>query len=1192
MKTILAGLQNDTQTTYANNGKTTLLGRITQKTINSQSVLGAPLSRFIDTFAIAGIGAQYTYYNPDTTCLFVCGPIGAATTVMLFTINPTTGEATYVGRIVCNLPNVAATTYTARGFAVYESGATATVLISATGSVAINSGIFMANKVPISAFTPGGTQIFAASGTDQVAMYQLQDSLLYGVRNPLTTSQGVILPQFSTNPANNTKVWQWNGTLAASQLFGWDLATPPTVAGLTAAGSVTSSSSVLPNTSPAAYFTMPSNAAGYNSTNADPVCITGVPPTGINAWTPGTLQTGTATGVYFLRDLQQQQNLTVTGVQSNYTFTTTATSSAILPGAQYTNNTRTFTAQIQVAAASTSVSMIGTGAPTTSGTLTLAANQFAFTASANIEPIGNGAQYTNNGQTFTFTRAFGTGTTSFVLNGTGAPSASGTLTRTSGTGPATITFSAFTTAVGPATIPFSLALTQDNRYVFGVTALAVAVAAGVQYTNNAQTFTLSAAAAAAAVSISTNGTGAPTGSGTLSIVANQFTFTVPATASQIAPGTVYSHNGQNYTVNLLFAAGVTSFTAVGTGAPILTGGTLTLVSGTGPASIVFTAAAGVSTPATIAFQSNTFANGILQGATYTYTVNTTAYTVTFPLGASLGATSIQGTVLTGNPAPVVFQQTGALIRATGTGPEVISFSAHTPGAWFFNLSSDGSVVSIPTSSVNTFDIRYAFGISTNQFHLKTAAMASTFALGTILNNQNTGYAKPVSAPAAPSLNGQDCIFMSTTTGLYMGLISDLQMQRFNFTITASTIGSGAVYMQNNQYFTASAGITGGTVLTCTGTGTPTASGVLTKVSGTGPDSVAFSGFTLSGNQWPSMNFLGINMLGTGVDIVAPTAIQSIYAGTGFPLDVDRAIINQSLSSFVSKPYQANNITDFWGGQNNFFFETKTDPVNFSMFNAAGTVSSRNGFFFIAQPTQVGQRGVIIHDISSDATYGLQGIISPVISFPPGTQLRFIDAIQQLANTSGPINFWVRSGATQSDPNFSTGTLPVGNPTVGGTVSNGWTYIASESEVGSYAIGPFYQFCLTFQTCTRAARLPAQVYDIALSVQLPGEASEKWAPSVDNSTQSGDSPMFVAWRLQQAYATSVPTLYVRGYDDAGNLVASFNTSANAASFEYSTNNGTSWVALGTIPNVALTTEVRVNVATPPATNRINWSISES
>ena len=136
-----------------------------------------------------------------------------------------------------------------------------------------------------------------------------------------------------------------------------------------------------------------------------------------------------------------------------------------------------------------------------------------------------------------------------------------------------------------------------------------------------------------------------------------------------------------------------------------------------------------------------------------------------------------------------------------------------------------------------------------------------------------------------------------------------------------------------------------------------------------------------------------------------------------------------------------------------------------------------------------------------------------------------------------------------------------------------------------------QVCVTFQVTGRAARMPAQIQDIALSVQLPGEASEKWAPSADNTTDSAVSPMYIAWRLQVPYAATVPTLYVRGYDDAGNVVASFNTSANASSFQYSTDNGTSWLPLGTIPNTAFTTEIRLNVVSPPAVDRINWSLSE-
>lgn len=1197
MKTILANLQASTQTSYIDKTKTTLVGRVSQKSISGVSVLGSPLSRFIDTQSIAGIAPQYSAFNPATGRLFVCGVMSAATNVLLFNFNQTTGEATYVGRIIMNLPNAAATTYTPRGFNVYESGGNVTVVLSATGSVAINSGHFVANKVPVASFTSGGTNIFAASGLDQVAVYQFQDSLLYGVNNPLSTSQGVILPSLSTDPLVNTKLWQWNGTLAASQLFSWDLATAPTVQAISAGNVSTVTTAALNNTSPAAFFTSATNPA-FNQTNGDPVVLSGVAPTGFTAWAPSSLQTTANT--YFIRDMQQQRNVSLSALPSAYTFTTTATSAITQPGTQYTNNTQTFTVNTQVAAAATSVPTTGTGAPSAGGTLTLVANQFLFTATANIEPISIGATYTNNSQTFTFTRSWGTGTTSFVVTGTGAPTSSGTLTRTSGasTGPATITFSTFSSTVGPATITFSTAITLPNQYTYTTAALSALVTQGVQFTNNAQTFTATAGAAAAATTLITHGTGAPTGTGTLTLAPNQYSFTVTATTAQILMGATYSHNGQTFTFGTaasfvqLYATGVTTIVAVGTGAP-LASGTLTRTSGseTGQASITFSASAVVSTPATATFTVATNANGILQGATYSYTLHGVASTLTFPLGAALSSTSIQGTVLTGYPAPFVMQQAGALVRTAGSGPEIISFTGSSGGAWWWNLSAtSGGTAIAPTSAVNTFDMLYAFGISNNCFSLKTGSIGA-FALGTILNNQNTGYCKPVSAPAAPALQNLDCIFMGTTTGLYMGLISDLTSFGYNFTIAASNVTAGAVYMTNNQYFTVRTSITGGTTLSCFATGAPAGSGVLVRVSGTGPDTIAFGASVLTGNTWPSMNLSGINMLGTGIDIISPTALQVIYSGQNQPCDLDQFIINQSLSSFVAKPYQASNISDFWGGQNNTFMEGTSGFQPYAMFNAAGTIHTRNGWLFLSQPTQAGQRGVLSYCISSDSIYGCDGIISPIIELPAGSQVKYIDTIQQLVPVTGPLCLWVRSASSFGSSVFDPSTLPKGIPSTSGTISNGWTYIANSADIASYVMGRFVQICVTFQVTGRASRMPAQIQDLNLSVQLPGESSEKWAPSADNTTDSSVSPMYVSWRLQQAYSTSVPTLYVKGYDDAGNVVASFDTVANASAFQYSTNNGTSWLPLGTIPNVAFTTELRVNIATPPLVDRINWSLTE-
>jgi hypothetical protein len=268
------------------------------------------------------------------------------------------------------------------------------------------------------------------------------------------------------------------------------------------------------------------------------------------------------------------------------------------------------------------------------------------------------------------------------------------------------------------------------------------------------------------------------------------------------------------------------------------------------------------------------------------------------------------------------------------------------------------------------------------------------------------------------------------------------------------------------------------------------------------------------------------------------------------------------------------------------------PVSFAMFNAAGTISTRNGWLFISQPTQVGQRGVIAYCVSSDALYGYDGIISPVTELPAGSLVNHINAIRQIVPITGPISYWVRSASSPTSSVFDSGVLPKGIPSTSGTISNGWTAVVNSVDIGSYVTGRYVQICVTFQVSGRAARSPAQIQDLTLGITFPGETSDKWAPSVDNSSQSGDSPMYVAWRLQSSYAASVPTLYVRGYDDAGALVASFNTVTDASAFSFTTNNGVTWSPLGTIPNTPLTTELRVLVATPPVTNRINWSLSET
>lgn len=76
------------------------------------------------------------------------------------------------------------------------------------------------------------------------------------------------------------------------------------------------------------------------------------------------------------------------------------------------------------------------------GTTDATKTRYVFATSATDLPVRN-AVYTNNSKKFTVKNAIGK---SIAFEGTGAPTASGTLTLASGTGPATITFASVLTS--------------------------------------------------------------------------------------------------------------------------------------------------------------------------------------------------------------------------------------------------------------------------------------------------------------------------------------------------------------------------------------------------------------------------------------------------------------------------------------------------------------------------------------------------------------------------------------------------------------------------------------------------------------------------------------------------------------------------------------------------------------------------
>jgi hypothetical protein len=342
-----------------------------------------------------------------------------------------------------------------------------------------------------------------------------------------------------------------------------------------------------------------------------------------------------------------------------------------------------------------------------------------------------------------------------------------------------------------------------------------------------------------------------------------------------------------------------------------------------------------------------------------------------------------------------------------------------------------------------------------------------------------------------------------------------------------------------------------------------------------------SDLTSGTTNWPSLISAGISLAGTGTDIIVPTAALFTYSGQMNANDIDKFIYTINTSTFIMKSYQGagSPLTNYFGGVTSTYLEG-TNPITIEFGLATITGICDGGGWLFATSQTVGQRGLFFGDMNSDATFGVAGVISPVLNVPVGTVLKYINTIEQLFNYTDSLNFWIRNAATSTDASFNSGTLPVGSPINAGTTSNGWTNLQTASDMSAIAFGPYFQLCVTFQILTLLANTPAQVFDIEYACLPPGESSDYWATNVDNTTQGLGSPSYAAWYMQTAYASTVPTLYARVYDTSGNLIFNQNTSANPTSFQYSTNGGTSWTALGTIPNT-VGTLVRVLVTPTPS-----------
>lgn len=302
--------------------------------------------------------------------------------------------------------------------------------------------------------------------------------------------------------------------------------------------------------------------------------------------------------------------------------------------------------------------------------------------------------------------------------------------------------------------------------------------------------------------------------------------------------------------------------------------------------------------------------------------------------------------------------------------------------------------------------------------------------------------------------------------------------------------------------------------------------------------------------WPSL--VSSNILAAPNEITAPTLTLATWSSV-----LDRAIYLTNANILITKQLVNNSVDLIFGGINNVFREglPSTDVVPLG-FVTATAIDVEDGWLTLTMAT-TGQRGNLLCDLRSDSFFDYSYIVTKVLD-TTNSVYKFLTTTDKLYDYTGSLQIEYRTSGF-------------------GSISGGWTSIPFAEDISSYMTGNQVQFRIRFSTLGFDTCIPAQLTEFVLGYESNTSISGNWEFSDDFS--DNNSPSRTAFRLKNVYSGSVPTLYYRAYDLSNVLLVNHNTVTNAANFEYSTDNGTSWNPLGVIPNV-VGTLLRYSFTSPP------------
>jgi len=496
-----------------------------------------------------------------------------------------------------------------------------------------------------------------------------------------------------------------------------------------------------------------------------------------------------------------------------------------------------------------------------------------------------------------------------------------------------------------------------------------------------------------------------------------------------------------------------------------------------------------------------------------------------------------------NNDPVFFKTTGSFSGLTNN---TVYFARNvTDDTFQLSLTSGGASISTVGTQAGTHTIGRAYGTTGACFSHKTANLPTL--LGVLLASNYENPATPTD-PSYGALVGQDCVGFGTTTNLYMGKLSDLDF----ISKTGTTVTSGSAVITTID----TSGLAVG--MPVYGAGIPPLATILSigiNAITLSLNATASSTATLSigQNLWPSLTTA--NVLGSVNEVVVPVLTAVQYSSI---LD---CFVFVSNTSFYYGKRLVNNSYLFKGGRlNTSYYETTIPQYGSTIFgvSALGAFTLANGIAILGG-TGTGQRGYISCDMRSDVIFDEDFFVTKVLNLSDSTLKHFI-AVDKLYDFSNVIACSYRTSGF-------------------GSISGGWTLLSNSEEL-SIVLGSSgqIQFKVAFYSVGFLSQTPPQISNFEVVTIANDEISTNWEYSHDDSTSG--SPTRASFRLRYAYNTSIPTtLNFRSYDLSGTLLINQTITSNPSNFEYSSDNGSTWLPLGTIPNT-VGTLVRYSFTSPP------------